>query len=153
MDRKGGRKKKKKESAMQRFIRQSRANAKAGSNLSNITAVLRNYEQQIVRLKDEIRQDNRGVSDLDKDLNPLKQRRAAILAELKELKVFCDHFDGNIGPFNRSYDQLQEGLKVRYETAKEKYAAGIKLLMDVYDYHPAYLRWHDTFTATPFKPK
>jgi hypothetical protein len=38
----------------------------------------------------------------------------------------------------------------RYAT--EKHAAGVQILMDEFAYHPAYKRWDDQFTATPFKP-
>jgi hypothetical protein len=40
-----------------------------------------------------------------------------------------------------------------YGDAKEKHAAGVELLCRDFGYHPAYRRWHDTFTATPWKPK
>jgi len=50
------------------------------------------------------------------------------------------------------YNQLVKQIEDLYGDAKEKHAAGVKILMDEFAYHPAYKRWDDEFTATPFKP-
>mmetsp|Transcript_11599 Transcript_11599/g.16224 ORF Transcript_11599/g.16224 Transcript_11599/m.16224 type:complete len:151 (-) Transcript_11599:166-618(-) len=146
-------KRKKAKSRLQIAIEQHKRDAKAGSNLSNIRAMLINIEQKIEGLKSQIRVDNREIAELEKQLIPLRKKRDDMNLEMAELNEFIEHFDRNIGPFNGSYDSLQEGLKEKYDIAKAKYAAGIQLLVDVYDYHPMYKRWHDTFSSTPFKPK
>ncbi len=62
-------------------------------------------------------------------------------------------FDSKIGPFRDLYDNLTGDITVLYEKAKEQHMHGLELLCEEFQYHPAYKRWSDTFSATPFKPK
>ena len=40
-----------------------------------------------------------------------------------------------------------------YDGAKDFHSKGIALLIKEFEYHIAFKRWNDTFTAIPFKPK
>eukprot|EP00466_Bigelowiella_natans_P001935 jgi/Bigna1/89903/estExt_fgenesh1_pg.C_570113 len=105
-------KRKKPKSRLRQAIEQHRRDAAAGSNLSNITAMLANFEMRIEALRTQIRIDDREIGELEKQLIPLRKKRDEMLEETKDLKEFVRHFDKNIGPFNDSYDNLQKGLRI-----------------------------------------
>lgn len=62
-------------------------------------------------------------------------------------------FVNDIGPFQQKYAHLVDDIHGIYENAKVFHAKGIEMLIDEFNYHPAFKRWNDTFTAIPFKPK
>ena len=91
-------------------------------------------------------------------------------------------FDQDVAPFQQKYIHLVEEIHGVYGTAKEVsgymrcscdsrkdrcvssvgfthwhvlqfHAKGIQMLVDEFNYHVAYKRWDDTFSAIPFKPK
>mmetsp|Transcript_20970 Transcript_20970/g.37358 ORF Transcript_20970/g.37358 Transcript_20970/m.37358 type:complete len:156 (+) Transcript_20970:105-572(+) len=154
MRRTTGRKKtgKKPKSRLQHAIEHDRLNSAAGANLSNIKALLTNFETRIAILKKEIKIDTREMNELEKRLIPLRKQRDDMEQEKKQLQAFVEDYNKRIGHVDKSYDGLEEGLKARYDQAKLKYAKGIQLLIKVYGYHPTYKRWHDTFSSTPWKP-
>lgn len=47
---------------------------------------------------------------------------------------------------------LVKDIEQLYSNAKEKHAKGIQMLVDEFNYHIAFKRWSDEFTAVPFKP-
>lgn len=56
------------------------------------------------------------------------------------------------GPFKDKYHALVKEIEQLYGSAKDKHAKGIQMLVNEFDYHVAYKRWSDSFTAVPFKP-
>jgi hypothetical protein len=56
-------------------------------------------------------------------------------------------------PFHENFERMVEETGKLYGAAKEKHAAGVELLCRDFGYHPAYKRWHDTFSSTPWKPQ
>jgi len=61
-------------------------------------------------------------------------------------------YEKDLGPFKDKYHALVKEIEQLYGSAKDKHAKGIQMLVNEFDYHVAYKRWSDSFTAVPFKP-
>ena len=71
---------------------------------------------------------------------------------LKKNREWAAQFATNVGPFEAKYDKLTGEIGSLYDDAKVKHGVGLQLLMDEFNYHPAFKRPGDDFTATPFRP-
>ena len=85
-------------------------------------------------------------------------RRIALERELHTLRVqrnrdWAAQFDKDIGPFSSQYDGLSGEIGGLYESAKTKHARAVQVLVDEFDYHPAFRNKPDAFFAIPFRPK
>lgn len=67
-------------------------------------------------------------------------------------QAWIDSYEKDLGPFKDKYAVLVKDIEQLYGSAKEKHAKGIQMLVDEFDYHVAYKRYSDTFSAVPFKP-
>ena len=89
---------------------------------------------------------------MEDQLKRYRRRKEDLLKRIKENEEFMEHFDQNIGPFEKMYDTTLSQLDTLYEDAKKKHAAGVQQLIENFGYHPAYKRGEDDFFAVPFKP-
>ena len=83
----------------------------------------------------------------------LKIKRAELDKRMKANLEWAEMYDREIGPFQMTYGKNTEGIAVIYDNAKKFHGKGIQMLVDEFDYHPAFKRPTDTFSATPFQPK
>ena len=100
----------------------------------------------------EIKADEEGVFQYKTQLMKLGKEKKEIEGRVEESKEWAAMFDSKIGPFRDLYDNLTNDITVLYDNAKEQHAAGLELLFEEFQYHPAYKRWSDTFSSIPFKP-
>lgn len=80
-------------------------------------------------------------------------KRDDIMFRLKKSRDWLNHFDTDIGPFERTYAEMTDQMGDRYDIAKAEHAKGLQVLMDQFQYHPQFKRYNDEFTAVPFRPK
>ena len=97
--------------------------------------------------------DEKGIEDFQSEILRLEQRREFLQRRVVENKAWAANFDKEFGPFINKYNEFMEQMAVLYKNAKDKHEGGLKLLRDHFDYHPAFKRFSDTFSAVPFKPK
>ena len=72
----------------------------------------------------------------------------------EEDREWLTNFNANIGPFVQKYEDMKTEVQGLYHNAKSFHAKGIDQLKEVFDYHPEFLRWNDTFgPVSAFKPK
>ena len=67
-------------------------------------------------------------------------------------KAWVDVYKTDIGPFEKTYEDLVEEIHRLYNNAKEKHQAAIDLLIKEFNYHRIFKHWDDEFTGVPFKP-
>lgn len=118
----------------------------------SIKGVLDNLRVQLHILDADIKADKKGKADYDRLLTQLETRKAELEARVKENEIWADVYDNEIGPSMNRFGDMTSDIKVIYEKAKKGHADGIKLLEKEFNYHPAFKRPGDTFTAIPFKP-
>mmetsp|Transcript_30053 Transcript_30053/g.41935 ORF Transcript_30053/g.41935 Transcript_30053/m.41935 type:complete len:152 (+) Transcript_30053:21-476(+) len=143
----------KKKSALADHIEKEKKSQELNVTQSQITHIMESIATEIDQLDHALKADQDGKKQYDDQLNALYRKREENQAILDENKSFADNFDVRIGPFEARYNALTGSVGGLYDSAKEKHAAGLKLLEEFFDYHPAYLRHSDNFTAVPFRPK
>eukprot|EP00949_MAST-11_sp_MAST-11-sp1_P005376 g5376.t1 len=119
---------------------------------SEVGGALDNLESQLRQLKAEIRADEEGIFDFNAHLGLLRKEKILLETRLKENKEWAAKFDERIGPFEKMYEKLTDGIEDIYENAKRKHKLGIDVLVREFQYHPLWKLSDDGFTATPFKP-
>lgn len=130
-----------------------RRKAELNMTTANVGSMIASLEQRLAALEAEIRADKEGVEAFGADLGRLEKRKAELERENASADEFCRQFDAQIGPFESRYAVLRTSIGGLYDEAKSKHAAGLQLLVDKFRYHPAFRRWSDDFTASPFRPK
>ncbi|GBG34504.1 Hypothetical Protein FCC1311_107282 [Hondaea fermentalgiana] len=130
--------------------RSSEAFHKTASDLGNTVEVLRG---QLKELQREIRADRVGKKEFEDEIAMLMRRREKIEKNLADNAAWAREFDSAIGPFERTYAGLTHEISGLYDNAKEEHAKGVQVLIDQFNYHPAFKRWNETFFAIPFRPK
>ena len=118
----------------------------------SIKGVLDNLRNQLHVLDADIKADKKGKADYDKLLTQLETRKAELQARIRKNEAWAHKYDNEIGPSMNKFGDMTSDIKVIYEKAKKGHADGIKLLQKEFNYHPAFKRPGDTFTAIPFKP-
>ena len=128
---------------------------KAALNMTTATvgSLIDTLEVRLAALEAEIKADKEGVDDFGADIERLEKEKAALLRDSEQQRAWCADFDKQIGPFDARYSVLKTSIGGLYDEAKAKHASGLQLLIDKFNYHPAFKRWSDDFTAAPFKPK
>ena len=104
-------------------------------------------------LNSEIRADKDGLFDFDQRLSFLYKERTFLENRLKFNNEFAVKFDAQIGPFEKMYDKLTDGMTSLYDNAKTEHKKGIAVLIREFNYHPLWKQSSDCFNATPFKPE
>lgn len=122
------------------------------STSSAISGAIDNLARQIKALEVDIRTAEDGEAEYSGIIRRLEERKKELEARIVENSEWIEAFDRNIGPFKDKYDILVKEIEGLYGEAKEKHAKGIDMLVEEFAYHPAYRRFNDRFTATPFTP-
>ena len=120
---------------------------------SEVGGAIENLQNQLRTLNTEIRADKDGLFDFDNRLRFLYKERDMLENRMKENSVWADKFDLQIGPFEKMYDQLTDGMTSLYDNAKTEHRKGIDVLIREFNYHPLWKKDNGCFTATPFKPE
>ena len=120
---------------------------------ANVGSLIETLEVRLAALEAEIRADKEGVEDFGNDIARLEKKKALLARDSAQQREWCSQFDEQIGPFEARYSVLKTSIGGLYDEAKSKHARGLQLLIDKFDYHPAFKRWSDDFSASPFKPK
>ena len=119
---------------------------------SGITGVIGTLKSNLAELEREIRADEKGKFDFDKELMKLERRKEDIKKRMKANKEWADKYDNELGPFIGSYNAMTGDLSTIYDGARRGHERGRGLLMKEFGYHPMFKRPGDTFTAIPFQP-
>jgi hypothetical protein len=126
---------------------------KMKTNSSLAGNILTNLETQIQALATELRADEKGLKDYEQQLYLLEKEKSGLMRNIRKNKQFVDDFDKMIGPFSDKYTEMTKDMSTLYGNAKQHHANGVLLLIKEFDYHPAFKRRDNEFTAAPFKPK
>ncbi|GMH36199.1 hypothetical protein BSKO_04067 [Bryopsis sp. KO-2023] len=121
----------------------------------NIASNVDQLKKSLLELEAEIKIDEDGQKEYETFLHDLNKKKKALEKEVTQDKEWIEAFEKEqeSGGFEQQYKVLLEQIQNIYETAKEFHSKGIEMLIQEFDYHIAYKRWNDTFTAVPFKPK
>ena len=80
-------------------------------------------------------------------------RQDALKRRVKSNKKWLGWFDDEVEPQLQRFDGLKADLSGLYESAKQRHAAGIKILREEFGYHPEFKRPGDVITGVSFTPK
>jgi hypothetical protein len=83
----------------------------------------------------------------------LETKKLDLQARVKMNTEWGAKYDLEVGPFAKKYNDMTKGIGDIYEHAKDGHRRGIVILKKEFDYHPAFKRPQDTFSAIPFIPK
>eukprot|EP00227_Mantoniella_beaufortii_P013556 CAMPEP_0197575684 /NCGR_PEP_ID=MMETSP1326-20131121/1001_1 /TAXON_ID=1155430 /ORGANISM="Genus nov. species nov., Strain RCC2288" /LENGTH=143 /DNA_ID=CAMNT_0043138495 /DNA_START=236 /DNA_END=667 /DNA_ORIENTATION=+ len=133
-------------------VTSERSTSKFNSASSALSGSLEGLERQKKELEADIKTDEAGVFDYEQLLFRLRNKKRELEGNMAGNEEWISGFKANIGPFEAQYNALVEEIHSLYGDAKEKHAKGVQILVDEFQYHPAYKRWDDEFTAVPFKP-
>lgn len=112
--------------------------------VSGLTGVVELKKQRINQLNHEIEADKRGLEEYGPlTIKVHQDRQEECRRIIKDLEEWCEFFDGAIGPFEKSYHDSQEAVRVKYDEAMGKYKESIDTLIREFGYNPAFKRWHD----------
>ena len=112
-----------------------------------------NLQSQLNVLRAEIRADKDGLFDFNNRLAFLYKEREMLETRNAQNKAWAEKFDEKIGPFEKMYDALTDGMTSLYDNAKTEHKKGIDVLIREFNYHPLWKQGNGCFTATPFKPE
>merc|ERR1711865_107372 len=92
------------------------------------------------RLKKEIAADKDGIDDYEGAKGLLLRKVEDCEASLTKNRATIKMFGESIGPLESQYVNLQKDSKIRFEDAKRFYDKAIQMLIEKFDYNPAFKR-------------
>merc|ERR1712178_2722 len=108
--------------------------------VSEIAGIVENLKMEYARLKKEISADQDGIDDYEGAKGLLVRKvedcELRLTKNRKTIKLFSD----SIGPLEAQYESLQKDSKLKFEDAKKFYDKAIQMLIDKFDYNPAFKR-------------
>eukprot|EP01038_Epipyxis_sp_PR26KG_P013737 gene13737-18426_t len=119
---------------------------------SSIKGVLDNLKIQIQILDADIKASEKSKMEFERHLQGLENRRDELKKRVKTNTEWAATYDLEVGPFATKYQDMTAQIGQIYEKAKVGHHKGIELLEKEFNYHPAFKRPTDTFTAVPFRP-
>ena len=122
------------------------------STASGITGVVETMKTRLAQLEEEIKRDEDDKREYEKSLNNLRMRKAELENQIEADTNWTKGFDSDIGPFIDTYNRNTEAIGDLYSEAAKSHKKGIEMLMAEFNYHPAFRRPGDTFSAIPFNP-
>ena len=124
---------------------------KMNSTASSINGVLNTLQIQLSLIDNQIKSDINNISSCDRQLKQLYDHKQDLLTKINHKKEWIQTYEK--GPLNSQYIEITNEIEKIYNNAKKGHSKGIKLLEEEFNYHPAFKRPGDTFTATAFRPK
>ena len=123
------------------------------STANGVIGVIETLRNSLAKLENEIKADEEGKAEYERTIARLKIKREELEKRRSANLAWAEQYDRDIGPFQSTYGKNTEGIAVIYDNAKKFHGKGIQMLIEEFDYHPAYKRHSDTFSAIPFRPK
>ncbi|KAL6747012.1 flagellar associated protein [Haematococcus lacustris] len=122
---------------------------------SGIGGATTKMKQALAEVEAELKKDIAGQKEYEKYLQRITTKKQELQKRIDANKCWLDEFEkgDRIGAAEQKYKNLISQIETIYQGAKEFHGKGIELLVKDFQYHLAYKRWNDTFTAVPFKPK
>ncbi|CAM9501055.1 unnamed protein product [Discosporangium mesarthrocarpum] len=118
-----------------------------------IKGVLDTLGNQLKILEAEIKVDQEGKMEFERELAKLEQRKQEIEERIEANMAWAKSYGTDFGPFEQMYLNKTQAIGNIYDDAKARHRAGIKVLKAEFNYHPEFKRPKDTFRATPFVPR
>ncbi|KAJ1449054.1 hypothetical protein M885DRAFT_489807 [Pelagophyceae sp. CCMP2097] len=126
---------------------------KMNMTASGIVGVVETLRTKLDVLDKEIKADEAGKAEYQKQIKRLQIQREEIKKRLDSNQQWAASYDRDIGPFQSSFGANTDGIKKHYEKARVFHGKGIKMLVDEFNYHPLFKHPGDAFSASPFTPK
>uniref|UniRef100_A0A7S2V5K3 Uncharacterized protein n=1 Tax=Fibrocapsa japonica TaxID=94617 RepID=A0A7S2V5K3_9STRA len=120
---------------------------------NGVKGVLDNLRNQLKVLEEEIKADEDGKAEFERQLANLQRRKEDLLKRIKENREWASTYDSDMGPFQSNYDNIAHDIGDLYSGAKKHHKQAIGVLKREFGYHPEFKRPTDTFSASPFRPK
>mmetsp|Transcript_31206 Transcript_31206/g.69401 ORF Transcript_31206/g.69401 Transcript_31206/m.69401 type:complete len:160 (-) Transcript_31206:513-992(-) len=122
---------------------------------NNISGTATNLVNNLKEIEQDLKKDIEGRKEFEDYLKNLEIKKADLQKRVAQNQAWIANFESNQdnGAFEAQYKKLLAEMQQIYVGAKEFHSKGIDMLIKEFDYHLAYKRWNDSFTAVPFKPK
>lgn len=122
---------------------------------TSISGTAEGLRVSLKELEADLKKDIAGQKEYQTYLKTQNIRKAELQKKIDDNNAWIANFEANKdnGAFEAQYKKLLSDIQEIYGTAKEFHGKGIDLLIKEFDYHLAFKRWSDTFTAVPFKPQ
>uniref|UniRef100_A0A7S0X0T4 Uncharacterized protein n=1 Tax=Chlamydomonas leiostraca TaxID=1034604 RepID=A0A7S0X0T4_9CHLO len=122
---------------------------------TNISGTATNLHVALAELEADLKRDLEGKKEYEDYAKTLNIKKKDLEKRIEENQRWIDNFEQNdtAGAFEAQYKKLLDQIQIIYSSAKDFHGKGIDMLIKEFNYHLAYKRWNDTFTAIPFKPK
>merc|ERR1711998_669277 len=108
--------------------------------VSEISGIVENLKMEYARLRKEIAADQDGIEDYEGAKGLLVRKVADCEVRLAKNRRTIKLFGDSIGPLEAQYEQLQRDSKLKFEDAKSFYDKAIQMLIEKFDYNPAFKR-------------
>lgn len=124
-----------------------------GRTSNAITGTLIDMRGRLEILNQSIKADEKSKAEFEVHLTQLNKKRDELLKIIHDNDAWAKGYEMDLGPFTKNYDKITGDIGSLYSNAKKGHSKGLLLLQNEFNYHPAFKRPGDTFTAIPFKPK
>merc|ERR1712166_62564 len=119
----------------------SQANVrKTQRSVSEIAGMIESLKHEYIALRADIAADDDGLFEYQGARGLLERKILDCADRLKKNREKIELFGQCIGPLEAQYENLQKDSKVRFEDARKFYDIAIKMLVEKFDYNPAFKR-------------
>mmetsp|Transcript_34937 Transcript_34937/g.51063 ORF Transcript_34937/g.51063 Transcript_34937/m.51063 type:complete len:146 (-) Transcript_34937:246-683(-) len=119
---------------------------------NGIKGVFDHLRDQLNQLENEIKADEKGKVDYERQIAVLQKRKEDLQARMEKNRQWMEGYDNNMGPIQKKYDDMSADIGTVYTSAKRYHREGVEVLKKEFGYHPEFKRPTDTFTGVPFHP-
>merc|ERR1711871_952525 len=111
---------------------------KTQRSVSEIAGMIEALKIEYVSLKADIAADDAGIFEYNGAKGLLQRKIIECEDRLKKNRAKIKLFGESIGPLEEQYENLQKDSKVRFEEARRFYDIAIQMLVEKFDYNPAF---------------
>jgi len=110
--------------------------------VSEEAALLGNLEETLRHLDSEIIQDEKGLRDIAKHMAQIDKEREYLASLNASSQMFIDSMasEEQLGAVLKKYGEAEKDLQRAYHMTRQKHQEGMQMMIDEFDYHPAYKR-------------
>jgi hypothetical protein len=132
----------------------NKATIRFNSTASGITGVVEDLRNEIRKIEDAIKADEDGEFEYEKVLGNLRNEKEDIKKRIAGCESYLQTFeDGPGAVIEKTYVDNTKAVKNLYNDARIGHQRGIEMLIQDFDYHPAFKQRDDAFSSVPFNPK
>merc|ERR1711967_82176 len=113
---------------------------KTQRSVSEIAGMIEKLKLERTALKRDIAADDDGIFEFMGARGLLERKIEDCEINLKKNRETIKNFGECIGPLEKQYESLQKDPKVRFEDARKFYDIAIQMLIEKFDYNPAFKR-------------